>query len=96
MFIFKHFNLTHYLFHVRIGVKSSAAQTKLNKDKTFVNLTLKHLIGTINLEVAFLFLNFLSDWERRKQFREIKEINLGQKTCNVRKINNDFLPYILE
>lgn len=96
MFILKHFNLRHYLFHVRIGVKSSAAQTKLNKDKTFVNLTLKHLIGTINFEVAFLFLKFLSDGERRKQFREIKEINLGQKTCNVSKINRDLLPYILE
>lgn len=80
------FNLTRYLFHVRICVKSSAAQTKLNKDKTFVNVTLKHLIGTINFEVAFLYLKFLSDWERRKQFREIKEINLGQKTCNVGKI----------
>lgn len=79
-----------------MGVKSSAAQTKLNKDKTFVNVTLKHLIGTINFEVAFLYLKFLSDWERRKQFREIKEINLGQKTCNVGKINHDFLLYILE
>lgn len=79
------FNLTHYLFHVRIGVKSSAAQTKLNKDRTFVNVTLKHLIGTINFEVAFLYLKFLSDWERRKQFGEIKEINLGQKPAMLEK-----------
>lgn len=49
------------------------------------------MIGTINFEVAFLYLKFLSDWERRKQFREIKEINLGQKTCNVGKIISWFL-----